>query len=107
MSELLERIQRLVGAGAVRISEHGFDELSADRIAARDAVRGIQNAVVVEEYSASGRGPAVLVLEFDGAGQPIHVVWGIPQGYASPAVLITGYRPEPDQWDQGFTQRRK
>jgi hypothetical protein len=50
MSELLERIRRLVGAGAVRVSEHGFDELSADRIAVRDAVRGLRDAVVVEEY---------------------------------------------------------
>lgn len=74
MSELLEKIRKLVGAGEVRISEHGFDELSADRIAVRDAVRGISNAVVVEEYPASGRGPAILVLEFDGIGQPIHVV---------------------------------
>jgi hypothetical protein len=107
VSELFERIRQLVDAGEVRISEHGFDELSADRIAVRDAVRGIRNAVVVEEYPASGRGPAVLVLEFDGTGQPMHVVWGIPRGHESPAVLITGYRPDPDQWDHSFTQRRK
>jgi hypothetical protein len=107
VSEFLESIRQLVASGAVRISEHGFDELSADRIAVRDAVRGIRDAVVVEEYPASGRGPAILVLEFDGNDQPIHLVWGIPQGHESPAVLVTGYRPDPDQWDESFTQRRK
>jgi hypothetical protein len=107
VSELLERIRRLVAAREVRISEHGFDELSADGIAVREAVQGLGSAVVVEEYPASGRGPAVLVLEFDQSGQPLHVVWGIPQGLESPAILVTAYRPDPQQWDETFTKRRK
>ncbi|MBI1733096.1 MAG: DUF4258 domain-containing protein [Gammaproteobacteria bacterium] len=97
MSKFLEQIQQLVGSDELRISEHGWDELSADGIAVRDVVRGIRTAVAVEEYPASGRGPAILVLEFHQSGQPIHVVWGIPQGHESPAVLITRYRPDPEQ----------
>jgi hypothetical protein len=107
VSELLERIRRLVAAREVRISEHGFDELSADGIAVREAAQGLDSAVVVEEYPASGRGPAVLVLEFDQCGEPLHVVWGIPQGLESPAVLVTAYRPDPQQWNETFTERRK
>lgn len=67
MSELVERIRRLVETGEVRISEHGYDELSDDRIPVRDVIRGILEAVVVEEYPESGRGSAVLVLEYDRA----------------------------------------
>ena len=107
MGELLERIQRLVELSQLRISEHGFDELSDDRISVRDAVQGIRNAVVVEEYPASGRGPAVLVLEYDRDGRPIHVVWGVPMGHMSPAVLVTAYRPDPEQWDREFLRRRE
>ncbi|MBI2993012.1 MAG: DUF4258 domain-containing protein [Gammaproteobacteria bacterium] len=107
MSELLATIRKLVASRDVRISEHGFDELSDDGISVRDAVRGIHGAVEVEEYPASGRGPAVLVLEYDRDGQPIHVVWGIPKGHQAPAVLITAYRPDPAQWDDGFRRRRK
>ncbi len=65
MSELLQTIQRLIGAGDVRISEHGYDELAADEILARDVIEGIRNADVVEEYPAFAKGPAVLVLEYD------------------------------------------
>ena len=54
-----------------------------------------------------GEGPAVLVLEYDRDDQPIHVVWGIPKGHKTPAVLITAYRPNPTQWDDSFTRRRK
>jgi len=60
LSDLLERIQRLVEVGESRISEHGYDELSEDGIFARDAIRGVSKAVAVEEYPPSGRGPAVL-----------------------------------------------
>ena len=107
MSGLIDTIRRLVDSGNLRISEHGFDELSDDGISVRDAVQDILNAVVVEEYPASGRGPAILVLEYDRDGQPIHVAWGIPKGRESPAVLNTAYRPDPEQWNNSFKQRRK
>jgi len=107
VNELLDKIRGLVEAEEVRISEHGYDELSEDRISVRDAIQGIREAVRVEEYPASGRGPAILVLEYDRAQQPIHVVWGIPVGYESPAVLITAYRPNPDKWNEDFVMRRK
>ena len=107
MSELLIRIRELVEIGEVRISEHGYDELSADRILVREAIRGLRKAVLVEEYAASGRGPAVLVLEYDLRDQPIHVVWGIPAGHETPAVLITAYRPNPEKWHNDFVTRRK
>ena len=41
------------------------------------------------------RGRSVLVLQLDGAGQPIHVVWGIPKGFESPAVLGNGIQARP------------
>ncbi len=107
MIELLAKIRELVEIGKVRISEHGYDELSEDRIQVRDAIRGLRNAILVEEYPASGRGPAVLVLEYDLDDRPIHVVWGIPAGHETPAVLITAYRPNPKKWHEDFLTRRK
>lgn len=105
MSELLDKIRNLVRTGSIRISDHGYDELSDERIKVRDAVRGIRDAKVVEEYPSSGRGPAVLVLEYNEVGEPIHVVWGIPAGLDSPAVLVTAYRSDPEKWDERFIKR--
>jgi hypothetical protein len=45
-------------------------------------------------------------LEHDKAGQPIHVVWGIPRGSDSPAVVVTAYRPDPAKWDETWRKRR-
>jgi len=53
------------------------------------------------------RGLAIRVLQYDREQRPIHVVWGVPAGYESPAVLITAYRPNPDKWNEDFVMRRK
>ena len=107
MSATLEAIQRLVAAGEVRISEHGYDELANDGILVRDILEGVSSARVVEDYPTFGKGPAVLVLESDAQGKPVHVVWGIPKGHTTPAVLVTAYRPDPGAWGADFLRRRK
>ena len=82
MSETLEAVRQLVAIGDVRISEHGFDELSEDDISIRDLLSGIQSATAIEDYPA------------------------LPKGYTSPAVLVTAYRPDLARWNENFTERR-
>ena len=107
MSETLRRVQTLVMSGQVEVSRHGFRELSADDILLSDVIAGVGAADVLEDYPAYGKGPSVLVLQFDSAGRPIHVVWGIPRGAVMPATLVTAYRPDPERWSDDFTRRRR
>lgn len=105
MNDTLARIQSLAVRGQLRISAHGYDELAADELFAGDVVAGLADAIVVEDYPDYPKGPCVLVLQRDAAGDPIHVVWGIPAGKDSPAVLITAYRPDENAWDETFRRR--
>jgi len=107
VSETLEAIKRLVASGDVRVSEHGYDELAADRISVREILAGVTSAKLVENYPSFPKGPSVLVLQFDQRSQPLHVVWGVPKGFTMPAVLVTAYRPDPARWTNGFMVRRR
>ena len=106
MSRTLQSILILIKQGDVRISMHGYDELAADSISTRDVVNGVSDAVVIEDYPEYGKGPAVLVLQHDSNDSPIHVLWGIPKGKSSPAVLVTAYRPDPQRWSDDFMRRK-
>ena len=106
MSRTFELILDMVERKNVMISEHGYDELAEDDIFVRDIMASIAKAVVIEDYPEFSKGPCVLVLQKDRQGNPIHVVWGIPKGILSHAVLVTAYRPDPDRWSKDFMRRR-
>ncbi len=107
MSETLKLVKSLAEEGRIRISEHGRDELAADGIALSDIVGGLTTAQVVEDYPEYYKGASVLCLQSDGAGKPIHALWGIAAQTRNIATLITAYRPNPARWTDDLLIRKR
>jgi Domain of unknown function (DUF4258) len=107
VSGTLQRVKALVSKGEVEVSSHGLRELAADDIVLEDVVAGVHAAALIEDYPAFHKGPSVLVLQRDGTNRPIHVVWGIARNAATPAVLVTAYRPDSERWSADFTRRQE
>jgi hypothetical protein len=65
MSMTFDRVCALVQRGEVRVSDHGYEEMSDEDILARDVLAGVFEGVVVEDYPMYAKGPCVLVLQKD------------------------------------------
>jgi len=105
-SETFQAVLRLLSRGDIRVSDHGYDELAADGLSARECIASVPDGTIVEDYPDYAKGPCVLVLQADGQGRPIHVLWGVPKGRSSPAVLVTAYRPDPERWEADLLRRK-
>lgn len=105
MSNFLNTVLHLIRTDSVRISEHGYDELSEDGLTVKELLDGIHKAQIVEEYPDYPKGSCILLLQKDKHGNPVHVLWGIPKGHDKPVVLVTAYRPDPKLWDHTFLHR--
>jgi hypothetical protein len=105
MSKTFELILDLIKRRDVVISDHGYDELADDDLFAGEILEGVFEAMIIEDYPDYPKGPCVLVLQKDRQGKPVHVVWGILKGAASPAVLVTAYRPDPEMWSDDLMRR--
>jgi len=86
MSDTFKAILDLIERKEIVISNHGYDELADDFIFIRDILAGIKAAIVVENYPEYPKGPCVLLLQKDPAGNPIHVVWGISKKVRIPPL---------------------
>jgi hypothetical protein len=107
VSQLLPKIVSLISSGDFIVTEHAFEELEGDEIALSDIMGQIDAAIVVEDYPAYHKGPAVLLLTKTKASGAVHSLWGIPAGQERPASLITAYVPDPARWEPDLVTRRK
>ena len=96
----------MVAAGRWDASEHGGLRCDRRGLDDTDLIHDIAEATTVELYDEPGQRPAVLLLQHDRNGTPIHVIWGF-HSVTGDALVITAYHPGPDRWEPDLTTRRQ
>ena len=96
---------RAAAARRLLFLPHAVHQMSRpDRmIAAADVRAVIAGGEVIEDYPDDARGHSCLLLGFDAAGRPTHVVCSPKVDYLA---VITAYVPAPEQWSGDFRTRR-
>lgn len=102
-----QAICTLIAQRKVRVSAHALSRCSRRGILVTEVIAGTPKGLPIEDYPDYHVGPAVLVLQSDSSNLPIHTVWGIEKGTEEPAVLVTAYRPDLDDWNPDFRTRRR
>ncbi|MEE8522458.1 MAG: DUF4258 domain-containing protein [Thermoanaerobaculia bacterium] len=101
-SEILKRV-RDAASKRFLFLPHAVKQMTRpERMITAAAVEAVVMAgELIEDYPEDVRGHSCLLLGFEDAGDPVHVVCSPKDDYLA---IITAYRPKPDQWSADFRQ---
>jgi len=75
------------------------------QISADDVRHVLETGAIIEAYPDDHPYPSRLVMGWCGK-RPLHVV-AADNVEAQETIVITVYEPDPDQWESGFTRRKR
>ena len=105
MTMLMVEIRRKFAEEQFEFSKHAVDQSILRQILVQEIREAIANGQVIEDYPEDKYGPSCLIAGSTQAQRPIHVQCSYPA--RSLVKVITVYEPNPQRWNQGFTQRRR
>ncbi len=105
MTMLIAEIRRKFAEEQFEFSKHAVDQSILRQIRVQEIREAITNGQVIEDYPEDKYGPSCLIFGSTQAQCPIHVQCSYPS--RSLVKIITVYEPNPQQWNNDFTQRRR
>lgn len=101
----ITKIIEAIRANRIRITDHADEEAEADKLTFDEIYFSVLHGEVIEEYPTEKPYPSCLIYGQTFSGDPVHSVWAYNESNKW-AVLITVYRPDPNQWID-WRKRRK
>jgi hypothetical protein len=100
----IEEIRQKIAQDQFEFSRHALDQSILRQIRVPEVIQAIANGQVIEEYPEDKYGPSCLIAGFTQADRPLHIQCSYP---SRPLIkIITLYQPDPNFWDNIFTQRK-
>ena len=104
MTALSVEIRRKFAEEQFEFSKHAVDQSILRQIRVQEIREAIANGRVIEDYPEDKYGPSCLICGLTQAQRPVHVQCSYPS--RSLIKIITVYEPDPQRWNDDFTQRR-
>lgn len=104
MGALIVEIRRKFAEEQFEFSKHAVDQSIVRQIRVQEIREAIANGQVIEDYPEDKYGPSCLICGLTQAQRPVHVQCSYPS--RSLIKIITVYEPDPQRWNDDFTQRR-
>jgi hypothetical protein len=101
----ITKIIEAIRANRIRITDHADEEAEADKLTFDEIYFSVLHGEVIENYPTEKPYPNCLIYGQTFSGDPVHSVWAYNESNKW-AVLITVYRPDPNQWID-WRKRRK
>lgn len=104
MTTLIIKIRCKVAESQFEFSKHTLDQSILRQIRVQEIREVIANGQVIEDYPDDKYGASCLIGGLTGAKRPVHIQCSYP---SHPLIkIITVYEPDPQRWNNDFTQRR-
>lgn len=94
---MLNAIIEAIHAQRVKITDHADEEAKADKLSFEEIYFSVFNGEIIKDYPTDKPYPSCLIYGQTFRHDPVHSVWAY-NDKTEWAVLITVYRPDPNQW---------
>jgi Domain of unknown function (DUF4258) len=104
MTTLIVKIRHKFAESQFEFSKHALDQSILRQIRVQEIREAIANGQIIEDYPDDKYGSSCLIGGLTKAQRPIHIQCSYP---SRPLIkIITVYEPNPQKWNDDFTQRR-
>ncbi len=86
-------------------SRHAVQRMFSRGIGATEVEEALRKGECIEAYPTDQPYPSYLYLAWS-AGEPLHVVVALLESERR-CIIVTVYRPSPDQWSPDYRMRKK
>jgi len=100
----IDTIQALYSARSIYWTDHALKRLQERGIQRDDVKHCIMTGKIIEEYPYDYPFPSCLILGCTVDLKSLHVVVGMGNGLI---WIISAYYPNPDEWNEDYSVRRK
>jgi hypothetical protein len=89
----------------ITFSGHALQRAFEREIPPAEVKAALKNGKVIADYPDDKPYPSCLLLYFTANEEPIHVVCAFT--LQAECIVVTVYRPKPEQWNSSFTKKIK